>query len=164
MNDSANSLRRILVVANETAAGTVLRDAIIGRFGNERPQVLVVAPALNGRIHHWLSDLDGARRAAEQRLIVCVERLEAVGIEAEGIVGDADPLLAIWDALRAFTADEIVIVTHPESRSHWLARNVVARVRRVFALPVVHVISDASSAEGSATRGGTRPAERLAAA
>lgn len=164
MTDSTTSIQRILVVANETATGAMLREAITGRSGNARPQILVVAPALTGRLHLWLSDLDGARRAAEQRLVACIEGLEAIGIEAEGIVGDADPLLAIWDALRVFAADEIVIVTHPEGRSHWLARNVVARVRAIFALPVVHVVADASSGEDSDARGRNKPAERLAAA
>ena len=52
-----------------------------------------------------------------------------------GEVGDGDPLQAIEDALRTFGADEIVISTHPEGRSHWLAHNVVGAARGPFRRP-----------------------------
>jgi hypothetical protein len=58
------------------------------------------------------------------------------------MVGDADPLQAAADALRVFPADELVVATHPEGRSNWLARGVVERARRRFGLPVVHVVVD----------------------
>ena len=54
--------------------------------------------------------------------------------------GDADPLQAIADALRFFPADAIVVATHPPGRSNWLARDLVARARRRFDLPIVHIV------------------------
>jgi hypothetical protein len=48
-------------------------------------------------------------------------------------------LLAIDDALAVFPANEIVIATHPESRSNWLARDIVPRVCARYPL-VVHQI------------------------
>src|SRR5207253_770232 len=59
-----------------------------------------------------------------------------------GEVGDADPLQAIADALHSFHADEIVVATHPEARSHWLSRNVVDRARSRFGLPILHIVVD----------------------
>ena len=56
--------------------------------------------------------------------------------------GDGDPLQAIEDALRTFGADEIVISTHPEGRSHWLERNVVGAARDRFDVPITHVVVD----------------------
>jgi hypothetical protein len=38
-------------------------------------EVLVVAPAVNSRLRHWLSDEDGARRRAARRADACVEQL-----------------------------------------------------------------------------------------
>ena len=38
--------------------------------------VLVVAPALNSRLRHWMSDDGEARRAAEERLEATVDGLE----------------------------------------------------------------------------------------
>src|SRR5436309_15006043 len=60
--------------------------------------VLVVAPAVNSRLRHWLSDEDEARRKAEARADWCVERLRRQGVDARGRVGDPDPLRAIADA------------------------------------------------------------------
>ncbi len=132
--------RSILVIANETVEGAVLREAIRYRGRNVDADVLVVAPALNSRVRHWVSDEDGARRAAEERLASCLEQLKRAGIPARGRIGDADPLQAIADALHLFPADELVIATHPEPRSHWLARNVIGRARARFELPVLHVV------------------------
>jgi nucleotide-binding universal stress UspA family protein len=101
-------------------------------------EVLVVAPALNSRLRHWLSDEDEARRKAEERAAACVDRLERAGIRARGRVGDADPLQAIADALPTFAADEIVIAAHPE-QSHRLAEELASRARDRFALPVLRV-------------------------
>jgi GABA permease len=131
--------RRTLVVANETVAADVLLRLLDDDQGRE---VLVVAPALNGRLAHWSSDDRRARREAEQRLEVCLASLQAVGLVAKGRVGDADPLLAIEDALRLFPANEILIATHPEGRSNWLARNVVSRARERYAVPVHHLVVD----------------------
>jgi hypothetical protein len=143
--------RRILVVANEIVEGGALRDVIGLRADGEPPaEVLVIAPALNSRLRHWLSDEDEARRGAGLRLAASLEHLSAAEIEAEGLVGDADPLQAITDALHEFAAHEIVIATHPEGRSHWLTRDLVGRARRRFAQPVVHVVVEPS--EGSMLR------------
>jgi nucleotide-binding universal stress UspA family protein len=134
--------RRILVISNETVTGTVLHQAIRFRAKNVGGEVLVVAPALNSRLRHWMSDVDDARRAAEERLEASLKRLNAAGIRARGQIGDGDPLQAIADALSVFPADEIVIATHPEARSHWLARDLVGRARSRFAQPVLHIVVD----------------------
>jgi hypothetical protein len=133
--------KRVLVVANETVDGDVLQEAVRARAG-EGSQVLVLAPALNSRLRYWTSDEDAARAAAARRLRHCLDRLHRAGLDARGVVSDADPLLAIGDALHVFPADEIVIATHPERRSHWLARRVVDRTRARFGLPVLHVVVD----------------------
>lgn len=96
--------------------------------------VLVVAPALNSRLRRWFSDEDDARRRAQQRAAAFVDRLEQRGVHAEGRVGDADPLLAIADALPTFAADEIVIAAEPEESGRRSAE-LVSRARERFALP-----------------------------
>jgi nucleotide-binding universal stress UspA family protein len=98
--------------------------------------VLVVAPAVNSRLRHWLSDDGDARRAAEERLEAYVDRLERAGVHASGRIGDADPVQAIADTLRTFPADEVVIAAHRE-RSRRLAREVATRARKRFELPIV---------------------------
>src|SRR5262249_45035704 len=144
--------RRILVIANETVAGSALREAITRAAEGGPSQVLVVTPALNSPIKHWTSDEDGARAAAHGRLAESLARLREQGVEARGQVGDSDPLQAIEDALRSFGADEIIISTHPEGRSNWLERGVVAAAKSRFAVPITHVVTDLA-AEGAVTSG-----------
>jgi hypothetical protein len=138
----AESERRILVVANETVGGRTLCQEINRRSEGVDEHVLVVSPALNSPLKHWVSDEDGARAAAAERLQESLVKLRSLGINAEGEVGDADPLQAIEDALRTFGADEIIISTHPEGRSHWLERGVVEAARERFSPPVTHVVVD----------------------
>jgi hypothetical protein len=134
--------RRILVIANETVGGERLRDEIRQRSEGYDEQVLVVTPALNSPLRHWASDEDGARVAAQERLNASLDRLRSLGIDAKGEVGDGEPLQAIEDAMRLFGADEIIISTHPEGRSHWLEKNVVESARERFAVPITHVVVD----------------------
>ena len=136
------SNHHVLVIANETVEGQALVDAVRFRATTRDAAVLVVAPALNSRLRHYMSDSDRAHAAAEDRLAGCLLRLAAAGVLAHGYVGDADPLQAIDDALRLFPADEIVIGTHPEERSNWLAHGLVRRARVRYPLPIFHVVVD----------------------
>ena len=130
------------MIANETVGGRTLRDTIHEKSEGYREEVLVVTPALNSPLKHWASDEDAARAAAQKRLDASLGRLREAGIEARGEVGDGEPLQAIEDALRTFGADEIIISTHPEGRSHWLERGVVTHARERFAVPITHVVVD----------------------
>ncbi len=134
--------RRILVIANETVGGRTLREMIHERSEGVRAEILVVTPALNSPLRHWASDEDDARAAAQERLDASLRQLESAGLRARGEVGDGDPLQAIEDALRTFGADEIILSTHPEGRSHWLERGVVTKARERFAVPITHVVVD----------------------
>ena len=126
------------MVANETLGGRELQRLIEERSRDMPTEILVCTPALNSRLRHWASDEDGARAAAQARLDASLERLRALGIDASGEVGDANPLQAMEDALRTFGADEIIISTHPEGRSNWLER-----------------VSSSTPASGSPSRSGT---------
>lgn len=145
-NASASSAlrptRRILVIANETVAGQALLQTIQDRLRDQVAEVLVVCPALTGRLRRWFSDVDAGVAKASQRLEVSLAELTMLGVAAEGQIGDSDPLQAIEDALRVFEADEIVISTHPPGRSNWLERRVVERAGERFGLPLTHVIVD----------------------
>jgi hypothetical protein len=138
---------RILVIANETVGGQMLRQLILSKAEAVDEQVLVVVPALNSPLRHWASDEDNARAAAADRLEQTLQRLKDAGVEAAGTVGDGDPLQAMEDALRTFGADEIVISTHPAGKSNWLERGVVDKARERFAVPITHVVTDLSAEE-----------------
>jgi hypothetical protein len=147
VHDHEHSRHRILVIANETVGGRVLSEELIRRAAGRDVEILVVAPALNSPLRHWLSDEDGARAAAEERVQASVHHLIQTGLDVRGEIGDGDPLQAIEDALRTFGADEIVISTHPVGRSHWLEQGLVDESRKRFARPITHVVVDLA-AEG----------------
>jgi GABA permease len=131
---------RILVVANETVGGPELLSEIRERSEGRAARVLVVCPALNSPLRHWVSDEDQARAAAQARLDESLTSMRAAGLDATGEIGDGDPIQAIEDAVRTFQPDELIISTHPAGRSHWLERGVVEKARERFELPVTHVV------------------------
>ena len=134
--------RRILVLANETVGGGTLREMIREKSEGYQERVLVVVPALNSPVRHWTSDDDDARAAAAERMDRSLGRLRAIGIDAQGEVGDSEPLQALEDHVALFGPDEIIISTHPEGRSHWLEKGVVSGARERFAVPITHVVVD----------------------
>ena len=138
--------KRLLVIANETVGGRELLAELERHARGRRTDVLVVTPALNTPLRHWVSDEDGAREAAAARLEASLETMRAAGMSARGEIGDSDPLLAIEDAIRTFAPDEIVISTHPEGRSNWLERGIVESAKERFDLPVTHVVVDLEAA------------------
>lgn len=146
-------VRRVLVVANETVGGEELMRVIGDLALSGQSEFYVVSPALNSRLKTWTSDEDGARVVAQKRLDATVERLASIGIEARGMVGDLDPLVAIEDAVRTFHPDEIVVSTHPEGRSNWLERGVVGAVEERYDTPVTHVVVNLERADSSGDSG-----------
>jgi hypothetical protein len=134
-------MKRILVVANETVAGQPLIDAVRGRGGGDEVDVHVICPQ-NQPKHGYVIYDSMVREAAENRLRMTLALLHEAGIEARGEVMDPDPYTAIMDALGEQDYDEIVISTHPETRSGWLREGLVDRVRRAARRPVEHVVVD----------------------
>jgi hypothetical protein len=128
---------RILVLAAEAVSAGALRSAL-GDDASDA-EVLVVAPALMSKRRFLLSDPDPGIERAEEVQQETVERLGEEGIDAAGDTGEADPLLAIQDALTTFDAEEVVLVTHPDD-GNWLEEGVVDEARERFPLPVRHIV------------------------
>src|SRR5919106_74234 len=134
-------MKRILVVANETVAGKPLIDSVRARAGGDEGDVHVICPQ-NQPKHGYVIYDSMVREAAENRLRMTLALLREAGIEADGEVMDPDPYTAIMDALGEQEYDEIIISTHPETRSGWLREGLVDRVRRAARRPVEHVVVD----------------------
>lgn len=108
------------------------------------PEVLVLAPALNTPLAHWVSDLRGARLAAQERLAVSLGALASGGISARGEVGDTDPVQATEDVLRSFPAQEVIFVTEPEDGDA-----AVGEIRRRLDRPLRHLPARAGANAGN---------------
>jgi hypothetical protein len=134
-------MKRVLVVANETVAGKPLIDAVRRRAEGEDAHVHVISPQ-NQPKHGYVIYDEHVRDAAQNRLEMTIALLREAGIEADGEVMDPDPYSAVMDALGEQDYDEIVISTHPETRSGWLRQGLVDRVARATRRPVEHVVVD----------------------
>jgi len=138
----------ILVVANETLTGASLIEALRRRAEAGPIRIHVVAPVSPPR-RGYVVYRDSRRAAADRRLSRTLDALRQAGLPAEGEVVDDEPLAAVRDALATTAIDEIVVSTHPASRSGWLRRNLLEEIRRVAgSRPVEHVITDVASHEG----------------
>ena len=64
---------------------------------------------------------------------------------------EGGPLDAVRDTLALEQVDELIVSTHPEAKSGWLRRNLLAEIRKAAGdRPVEHVIADVARETGSA--------------
>jgi GABA permease len=141
MHEVEQSSRHILVIANQPCPCPTLADEVARRALASPADVVVVAPALNSRLRHLVSDVDGAVLQARERAQLAVGELRARGVAASGTVGDTDPVMAIEDALADFPATEIVIATFPHTRSHWLERGLMEKAAARFDVPITEFVA-----------------------
>jgi hypothetical protein len=135
--------RTILVVANETLGGRELLEAVRERASDDVRFILCV-PQNRPRAGLVIYD-DAVFDAAQVRLDLALEVLRDMGIRAIGEVGDPDPFTAAIDAVREYDPEEIVVSTYPETRSGWMRRDLIERVREATGLPVTHIVNDIDS-------------------
>lgn len=139
----------VLVVANETLAGTELVDAVKRRATEGPIRVVVVAPVSQPR-EGYVVYRDSRRAAAGRRLDRTLAALREAGIPAHGGVFDDEPLAAVKDVIASEDIDEIIVSTHPQTKSGWLRKNLLEEIRRVAGgRPVQHVVSDMTSRSGA---------------
>jgi hypothetical protein len=137
--------RTILIVANETLGGGSLLEAARERAADDVRFVLCV-PQNRPRAGLVVYD-DSVFDAAQVRLDLALEVLRDMGARAIGEVGDPDPYTATIDAVHEYRPEEIVISTFPATRSGWLRRDLIERVREGTQLPVTHVVFDEDEGE-----------------
>ena len=134
-------MKHLLVVANETVGGTALINAVKKHADGGDVKVTVICPQ-NDPKGGWVIYDDAARGAAENRLQTTLAQLREIGIEAQGEIMDPDPYAATMDAIHAWGPDEVIISTHPETRSGWMRKDLVSRLEDDSGLPVEHVVVD----------------------
>ena len=123
----------VLVVANVTSASDELLAALTSRAERGQCGFTLLVPATGGG--------KAAREAAQAGLEKALERMRGAGLEVEGMVGDADPVIAVNDVWDPRRFDEIVISTLPTGASRWLAVDLPHRVEKFTGVQVEHVVA-----------------------
>ena len=124
----------VLVVANLTAASTHLLDALKARNERGPIRITLVMPAQGPGL--------GGREAVRERLDQALAGMRGAGLEAEGAIGDADPMEAVAECFDPARHDEAIVCTLPGRSSKWLQHDFPHRVARFTGVPVTHVVAD----------------------
>jgi GABA permease len=142
--------RVVLVVANETLAGSELVDAVRRRAEEGPIRAVVVAPVNEPGAGYVVYE-DTRRASAGRRLDRVLGALRDAGVPAHGGVFDGGPLAAVKDILALEHVDELIVSTHPEAKSGWLRRNLLDEIRKAAGdRPVTHVVAGVDSETGTA--------------
>ena len=124
---TTSAKKRVLVVANRTAATHRLLDEVARQRKTEPCDFTLLIPDV------------GDRKQADWTLENALPLLgRAAGRPVEGIVGGADPFLSVSDAVRDGHFDEIVVSTLSKKTSKWLRRDLVRKIESL-GLPVTTV-------------------------
>jgi hypothetical protein len=146
-------MRRYMVVANQTLGGDELLEAVRERLATGPSEFWVVVPAtpvrdlapsvvpmpVMGGVPLLPGSPEQGRKAAEGKLQDELKRLRAVGATVDGAVGDADPMLAVGEALGRGQFDEIIVLTLPTHVSRWLHQDLPRRLQHKYHVPVTHI-------------------------
>jgi sirohydrochlorin ferrochelatase len=137
----------LLVVANQTVDSPELLGALAERAerGPVSATLLVPTP--------WRE-----REAARGRLEQAIAHLRERGVQADGLLGDGDPMVAVQEAWDPARFDEVVVSTLSASSSRWLQVDLPSRVARLTDCNATHV--EASARPAGPSRAPTPPPER----
>jgi hypothetical protein len=133
---ATDARRHLLVVVTRPVEEPAAVEAIAreARADGGSADVLVLAPASIGFLDRWASDVAGARRQAQVKLVATVAALAKAGIAAEARVGDEDLVQAVEDQLQSYPADEVLMVSSrsDDEHSEQAATELESRLRAEF--------------------------------
>ena len=120
---------RVLVLAHQTADSEGLAEALRRRSEGGDVFFTLLLPA------GWRE-----REAARVQLGSALTRLRGAGLDVEGRLCDADPIMAVTEVWDPGEFDEVIVSTLARDTSRWLAADLPHRIGRVTDAPVAHVV------------------------
>jgi hypothetical protein len=131
---------KLLVLASDPVGPDDVRQALPGTGDISEAEVLVVAPAVNeSPVRFWMSDSDDAIAKAQETAGQTADELRSEGAQARATTGEAEPLLALQDALAAFPADRVLVFVREGDAARYREDDVVGEAERRFGVPVTEV-------------------------
>ena len=123
MDSSAH--RRVLIVANRTAATEKLLEQVRERAGQGPCEFTLLVPA-------FPIEVDPQGVEARNTLELALPLLEeAAGGQVSGAVGPTDAMRAVERELVRVHYDEVIVSTLPERVSQWLKRDLPTRIEKL---------------------------------
>jgi len=133
------SVARILVVANKTAATPALIDAVRERAARGACEFTLLVPNATHGLHKLVDPEDQSESEAETTIELAIPLLEdAAGTPVDAMIGVPEPLAAIQDAINLHGFDELIISTLPTRVSKWLKLDLPSKAAGL-GLPVTTV-------------------------
>jgi hypothetical protein len=133
------SVARVLVVANKTAATPALIDAVRERAARGGCEFTLLVPNATHGLHTLVDPEDQSQSEAETTIELALPLLEeAAGAPVEPMIGCPEPLAAIQDAINLHGFDELIISTLPTRVSKWLRLDLPSKAAGL-GLPVTTV-------------------------
>lgn len=150
------TVRRYLIIANQTLPNPALRDLIEQRMAAgpsefhvlvpEPPAPLMVGEPMTGIVSMAAEEYAHDRllrlEDAENRLEDFRHAYAHLGPALSGEVGLGDPILAARRVIDRSSFDEIIVSTLPPGVSRWLKLDLPNRLQRTFELPVVSIVQE----------------------
>jgi hypothetical protein len=131
----------VLVVAHQTAATPPLLEAVRERAQRGPATFHLVVPRRPHGLAKVADPEEFGQDEAQRVMADALPKLSAVaGHEVTGSIGDAEPLMAIQDAINLGEYDEIIVSTLPLGISRWLKLDLISKARGL-GLPVTHVLA-----------------------
>jgi uncharacterized membrane-anchored protein len=135
----------VLVVANLTAAGSALLDALRTRAARGSASFHLLVP--NPAEHAELTDHERRRRHEEgERVLAAAVPAISDALDGAAVEGSVsvrhDPYDAVEEILREGDFHEVIVSTLPRGRSRWLHLNLPGRIEHL-GVPVTTVTADA---------------------
>ena len=133
----------MLIVASQPLPGEDLQREVethTGTGGGD-PDVRIIFPAFTGSpLHHAMGDVDDAIAVASKRVDEQLRETQSLSWDVEASIGDSDPVIALQDGIRAFSPDEVLIVTRPDEEAGWLEDDFFERAQAGEHPPMTHVV------------------------
>lgn len=126
---------RLLVLTPEPINAEMLKAAAGEEAADAEVMVVTSATGSSG-IRFWMNDIDGDIAGAQVAADETVELLEEGGIDAVADTGEAEPALALQDALATFAADRIIVFIHPDAERDYREDEGLRDAEARFGVPV----------------------------
>ena len=140
MESSSSTPARVLVVAHKTASTQPLLESVRERAERGPCTFTLLVPNAVHGLHKVVDPQDQGAGEAQIVIDEAVPALRAAsGMPVEGLVGDADPVAAVQDAINLHGPfDEAIVSTLSARLSRWLRLDLPSKVAGM-GLPVTTV-------------------------